>query len=136
MKSDSISINFSFDEFEYSSTAEEFGLNNEIPNEAVRMAIRLLVLNILQPLRDAYGKPLVINSGYRNSDLNKAVGGSKNSQHLRGEAADIAAEDPLLLFRLIKENDLPFDQLIIYDDFIHISYSSSGKQRTCIIYNR
>ena len=134
MNSDSISKNFTFDEFEYSHTAEKLGLKNEIPTETVRRAVRLLVLNVLQPLRDTYGKPLFVNSGYRSSDLNKAVGGSNSSQHLRGEAADIAAEDPLLLLRLIKENNLPFDQLIIYDDFIHISYSSSGKQRARIIY--
>ena len=135
MDNRTISPNFTFDEFEYSSTAVALGLQNEIPNDTVRKAIRLLVTNILQPLRDALGKPLVINSGYRSPELNEAVGGTKNSQHLRGEAADIASEDPMHLVRLIKEKKLPFDQLIIYSGFLHISYSSSRNQRMHIIYN-
>ncbi len=136
MENWSISPNFTFDEFEHSSTAEALGIKNEIPNETIRKAIRLLVSNILQPLRDALGKPLVINSGYRSPELNIAVGGSKNSQHLRGEAADIASEDPMHLVRLIKENNLPFDQIIVYANFVHISYSSKGSQRMRIIYNK
>ena len=71
-----ISQNFTFDEFEYSSTAVALGLQNEIPSDTIRQSIRLLVTNILQPLRDALGKPLVINSGYRSPELNKAVGGN------------------------------------------------------------
>ena len=131
----SISKNFTFTEFEYSSTAIALGLKNEIPDDTVRRAIRLLVVNLLQPLRDAYGNLLVINSGYRSDEVNKAVGGSKKSQHLRGEAADIRAEDPMILVRLITENNLPFDQIIVYKNFLHVSYSSKGIQRMRIIYN-
>ena len=135
MKTESISKNFTFNEFEYSSTAVALGLNNEIPDDTVRRAICHLVVNVLQPLRDAYGKPLVINSGYRSDEVNKAVGGLKNSQHLRGEAADVRAEDPMILVRLITENNLPFDQIIVYKNFLHVSYSSKGIQRMRIIYS-
>lgn len=132
---DQISANFTYSEFEDSEKAIELGLDNTIPNDNIRSAIRLLVINVLQPLRDAYGKPLVLNSGYRTPELNKAVKGSKNSQHTKGEAADIRAEDPLLLLQLLQKHIIPFDQVILYDDFIHISYTSTRKQRYQILYD-
>lgn len=132
---DQISVNFTYSEFEDSEKAIELGLDNTIPNDTIRWAIRLLVLNTLQPLRNAYGKPLVLNSGYRTPELNKAVKGSKNSQHTKGEAADIRAEDPLLLLQLLQKHKIPFDQVILYDDFIHISFKATGKQRNQILYD-
>lgn len=106
---DQISVNFTYSEFEDSEKAIELRIDNTIPNDNIRTAIRLLVLNVLQPLRNAYSKPLILNSGYRTPELNKAVKGSKNSQHTKGEAADIRAEDPLLLLQLLQKHKIPFD---------------------------
>ena len=89
---------------------------------------------ILQPLREAYGKPIVVTSGYRPTALNSAVGGVKNSQHLTGEAVDIVAQqrsDTDQLGKLIESLHLPFDQLIYEGTWIHVSYSA--RQRRQII---
>lgn len=88
-----------------------------------------LCVNVLQPVRELTGQPIFINSGYRSKKVNKSVGGNNNSQHLKGQAADIRAIDNYLLLRMIIKND-KFDQLIIYlnsnksINFIHVSYSN------------
>ena len=73
-----------------SSMADKLGIDNTPTTEA---AVRLttLVTHVLDPLREMYGKPITVNSGYRCPQLNAAVGGAKTSQHMRGEAADITA---------------------------------------------
>ena len=76
-----ISKNFSYREFEESKTAKDLGIINAITTFEVRNAVRELVLEVLQPLRDAWGKALHINSGYRCPQLNAAVGGAATSQH-------------------------------------------------------
>jgi zinc D-Ala-D-Ala carboxypeptidase len=88
--------------------------------------LRALCEHVLQPLRDALGTPLKINSGYRCPSLNKAIKGAKNSQHMSGQAADIVdlIHGNEFLFRKLKELNLPFDQII--DEFgfrwVHVSY--------------
>lgn len=73
-----------------------------------------LINEVLQPLRDIYGKPITIISGYRPQRLNAAVDGSKTSAHRYGLAADIICKgNRLELAKLIIENDLPYDQVII-----------------------
>ena len=84
-----------------------------------------------------YGKPITVNSGYRCPKLNDAVGGAKNSQHMRGEAADITAGSKMenkRLFELIWDN-LPFDQLIDESNYswVHVSYVSTSKNRKQIL---
>lgn len=79
--------------------------------------------------------PLHINSGYRSQALNTALKGAANSQHMKGEAADIAAEDPLLLAQTVKRNGLPFDQMILYSTFVHISHKAYGPQRGQVLYH-
>ena len=88
MKNDMISRNFTYSEFERSDTAALHGIDNTIPDDRIRRAVRLLVRNVLQPLRDAMRVPLHINSGYRSSALNTLLRGARNSQHTKGEAAD------------------------------------------------
>lgn len=120
-----ISTHFSWQEFEQSSTAKKLGIDNSIPSDPqIIQSIKDLVLNLLEPLRKAYNKPLIINSGYRTPELNKAVNGAKNSQHTKGQAADIHAPDPLILAQLIQKHKLPYDQLILYSTFIHLSYNA------------
>ena len=131
-----ITKNFSWEEFERSNKADELGIDNAIPDENVADNIRALVFNVLQPLRDACGHPLRVNSGYRSKVLNKAVKGAANSQHTRGEAADIHEDNPFTLAWLVLHIGLPFDQLILYDTFIHLSHKRNGTQRGQILYDQ
>ncbi len=131
-----ITKNFSWEEFERSNKAAELGIDNTIPDENVADNIRALVSNVLQPLRDACGHPLRVNSGYRSKILNKAVKGAANSQHTRGEAADIHEDNPFTLAWIVLHIGLPFDQLILYDTFIHLSHKRNGPQRGQILYDK
>lgn len=130
-----ISKNFSYREFEESKTAEDLGICNVITDFSVRDSIKALVLNVLQPLRDAWEKPLNISSGYRCAELNKAVGGVATSQHVKGEAADVLCDDPKELAQLAKDLSLPYDQMILYPNFVHFSHKLSGQQRKRVLYN-
>lgn len=130
-----ITENFTMDEFTRSETAEKLGIKNE-PDNRARLAIVNLCTKLLQPLRDAYGKPIRINSGYRSEELNKAVGGVATSQHLEGCAADISIDGKAGdLLEIIEENHLPFDQAILYRErnFLHVSLKLEGEQREQII---
>ena len=95
---------FSIEEMTKSATAKRLGIDNspspEIENNMVR-----LIETVLDPIRERYGSPLRISSGYRCKKLNDAVDGSKTSQHMKGEAADLipADGDTRRLFYLIKE---------------------------------
>ena len=93
-----------------------------------RENVKALVSEVLDPVREQLGKPIVVNSGYRCEKHNKDVGGVRNSQHLRGEAADIHCEDNEKLKQLIIENG-KFDQLITYPTFLHVSYKRTGGNR-------
>ena len=75
-----------------STTADRLGINNRCRQEHVT-ALTALVDNVLDPLRTWWGKPITVNSGYRCPELNAAVRGSKTSQHMKGEAADIDTGD-------------------------------------------
>lgn len=130
-----ISKDFNYREFEASDVADKKGICNVITSFGVRDSILSLVENVLQPLRDAWGKPLHINSGYRCEKLNAAVGGVPASQHVKGEAADIAAENPVELAGLAVRLGLPFDQMILYPTFVHFSHKLNGEQRGQILYN-
>ncbi len=95
--------------------------------------LRALCVTILQPVRDALGSPVNLNSGYRCPSLNRAIGGAKNSQHMTGHAADIIDlnNGNEKLFKKIKELNLPFDQMI--DEFgfrwVHVSYDPARNRR-------
>ena len=79
---------FQLSEFEKSLTARARGISNSVPANLIPN-IKNLCEQVLEPLRQHVGKPVVIGSGYRCPTLNKAVGGVTNSQHMTGEAADI-----------------------------------------------
>ena len=105
---------FSLNEFVRSATAKRLGIDNTPTEEAVDN-LRFLTEELLEPLRVQWGRPIRVNSGYRSEALNRAVGGSRTSQHMRGEAADISAESPVMNNRLMIRllfSGLPFDQLI------------------------
>lgn len=131
-----ISSNFSYKEFEESDTARKNHIQNVITDTEVRDSVKALVLNVLQPLRDKWGGPLEINSGYRSPKLNKLVGGASTSQHVKGEAADVRCTDPVALARLAKRLNLPYDQMIVYPSFVHFSHKLNGKQRGQVLYSK
>lgn len=131
-----ISENFSYREFERSETAARQGIINIINTVQVRDSVKALVDEVLQPLRTAWGKQLVINSGYRCPELNRVVGGVPTSQHIKGEAADVACNDPYALALLAHDLGLPYDQMILYPTFVHFSHRLEGEQRGQILYNK
>lgn len=126
-------INFTIEEFCHSETAQQNGIDNTPPEEAIEN-IETLVKEILDPLREILGKPVYIRSGYRSPKLNRLVGGVPTSQHTKGEAADIACSNNRVLFSIIK-NNFVFDQLIDEKNYswIHVSYSKS-KNRNQILH--
>ena len=93
-----LSKNFTYEELTHSNVAERKGLKNrpktKEEEKKVIENLKALCMEVLQPLRDYVGAPVHINSGYRCKALNLAVGGVKNSQHSRGEAADIRIASP------------------------------------------
>lgn len=114
-----ISRNFTLAELCVTDT----GLPNE-PDATASGNLCTLVFHILQPLREALQRPVVINSAYRSPRVNKAVGGVPTSQHALGQAADIqvAGMDPLELAQFIRRLELPYDQLIREPTWVHVSY--------------
>ena len=91
-----LSKNFTMEELCRSATAERHGIRNwpaKVDEEhRVKENLSSLCLEVLQPLRDYVGRPIIVNSGYRTKVVNRLVGGVKNSQHLTGEAADLRIE--------------------------------------------
>lgn len=130
-----ITKNFKWSEFTKSDTATRLHIQNEITDWDVRDNIKALVEEVLQPLRDSWGGPLFINSGYRSAELNKAVGGVPTSQHCKGEASDVACTDPYSLAKLIKRMRLDVDQVIVYPSFVHISHKREGGNRGQFLYS-
>jgi hypothetical protein len=110
--------------------------NTGLPNNPGKHEIENLIeltKNVLQPLRDIYGYPIHVNSGFRCKAVNQKVGGEPTSQHTTGEAADISCENNARLFHIIREK-LVFDQLIWeYGNdnqpaWVHVSYKSQGNR--------
>lgn len=123
---------FTMGELTRSTTADARGIDNRCDLTAAEN-LKNLVEQVLDPVREWYGKPVLVNSGFRSPALNRAVGGVPSSQHVKGEAADITAgskEENRLLFDYIREN-LPFDQLINEKDlsWIHVSLKRHGRNR-------
>lgn len=135
---------FALREFTESATARKHGIVNEPTAEAVEN-LRRLCIHTLEPLREKLGLPMVITSGFRCKELNEIiVHASRKSQHMSGQAADFyvkgiagqarneASHRELLIkaFRLIiTDESIDFDQLILYPNFIHVSYVSKERNR-------
>lgn len=121
-----------------SNTATRKGIDNS-PTEEHLNNLRLIAIRIFQPIREHFDFPIGISSGYRSKALNKAIGGSKSSQHCFGEALDIDADifggvTNAEIFHFIKHN-LDYDQMIWEfgndnePDWVHVSFKSDGKNR-------
>ena len=135
-----LSDNFTLKEFAQSDTADELGIKN-IPDCSAVSNLHKLVNNLLQPLRNGVGL-LYVTSGFRSLQLNRELGSSDDSQHVKGQAVDI--ESPNLSNRelalTICEN-FDFDQLILenYDEnvpnsgWVHVSYVSKDTNRNEVL---
>jgi hypothetical protein len=141
-----ITKNFARSEYTRSRSASALNISNQPTNEHA-LNIDAHARAIMQPLRDAIGAPVVINSGYRSQALNDVTpGASKTSQHMRGEAADIecSALSNLALAQLIVDLKLPFDQLILEfhnkqdkaSGWVHVSHRRDGQNRGEILSSR
>jgi hypothetical protein len=136
-----LSTNLSLAEVTRSETAKRRGISNMPTPEHIEN-FKKLAINIFQPIREHFGKPIIISSGYRSAELNKAIGGSLSSQHCSGEAIDIDMDGTDItnkqIFDYIKEN-LNFDQMIwefgtdANPDWVHVSFAANRSQRKQIL---
>ena len=132
---------FTLEEFTRSSTAKARGIDNTVPLQFIP-SLRNLCEKVLEPLRERVKEPVIISSGYRCPALNRAVGGSNTSQHMKGEACDIYMEDKEKLrkwFAILMDGD--FDQLIFERNrrtghcWIHVSCKVNAEEnRHQVIY--
>ena len=123
---------FTIEELTRSTTARQRGIDNT-PSQQVIDNLTALVNNVLDPLRQAWGKPIHVNSGYRCPALNKAVGGVPHSQHMLGEAADITTgsrDGNRRLWQLLQRLNLPVDQVINEHNYqwLHISHGPRNRR--------
>lgn len=128
-----VSKNFLLSEFTNSSTAKRLDIDNEPTKKHLRNLQRTVDF-LLQPLRDAVG-PIRISSGYRNPSLNRAIGGSRSSQHCKGEALDLqfwemGQMNNKAIYDWILDSGIEFDQMINEFDFswIHVSLVKKGNR--------
>jgi len=131
-----LSNNFHLKELTKSEAADRLGLKNQ-PTEEQLVALTVVTNQVLQPVREKFGI-VTVNSGIRSEEVNKAVGGSKNSQHCKGEAVDFECYS-VSNFELAKwiQSNLEFDQLILefykkgdpHSGWVHCSYSRLGTNR-------
>ena len=131
-----LTSHFTLSEFTYSETAQRKNIDNT-PSPNAIANIKALCEEVLEPAREEYGRAMIISSGYRSEQLNKAVGGAKNSQHMTGCAADIVCSDPEKLFEIMRKGK--FDQLLWEHkgktQWLHVSYKPGGVNRQHAIDN-
>lgn len=137
-----LSRNFYLSEFVRSQTASRYGIPNS-PDRTQLNNLKDVCENILQPVRDYFKRPVVVSSGFRSPLLNQRIGGSTNSQHCSGEAADfeIPGIDNRSVAKWIREN-LVYDQLILEywnekhpnSGWIHCSYVN-GNRKQALVFN-
>lgn len=126
---------FTLEELTASASAARRGLDNT-PTEKAKCRLKVLANALLDPIRRAHGAPVLVTSGYRSPAVNDAVGGSRTSDHVTGQAADIRAPGMTSqeFARFIVGLDLQFDQLVWYTTsrHVHISFRS-GRNRGQIL---
>ena len=115
--------NFSPEEFFHSDTAERHNIDNST-DSIVILSDLCTTADKIQEIRDFLGHPIRITSGYRCSELNDLVGGSKNSQHMEGQAVDFICfkfGTPEDIVRAIKKEGIEVDQCLIEKTWVHLS---------------
>lgn len=126
-----IGKHFTLDEFTLSQTAARRGLKND-PGATELVALVDLVEHVLDPLREAVGRPVRVSSGFRSVAVNRAIGGSASSQHTLGQAADFTVPGMTTqqVVDKIRELGLPFDQLIEeFGSWVHVSYGPRHRRQ-------
>jgi len=137
-----LSKNLSLREAVKSTTAKRLGIKNE-PSEIEVLNLKAVSKNVFQPIRDNFGVPIYVSSGFRSKELNESIGGSATSQHCQGRALDLDADvfggvSNADIFFYIKEC-LDFDQLIWEfgdgenPDWVHVSYASQENNRNRVL---
>jgi zinc D-Ala-D-Ala carboxypeptidase len=136
-----LSENLSLAEMLRSESAKRRGISNKPTAEHIEN-MKAWAVNIFQPIRNHFGKPIFLSSGYRSKELNRAVGGSQTSQHSKGEAGDIDNDNTDIknrdIFNFIKDN-LEFDQLIWEfgteenPAWVHVSFSRTHNRKQILI---
>lgn len=124
-------LNFTMSELIKSDIAAKYGIDNMPHSKEVLDNLFLLVINVLQPLREYVNKPIIITSGYRSLPLNVKVGGVNNSQHLTGQAADFVIQGLTVdeAFSAVKNSGVMYDQLIHEGSWCHVSYNVKGNRK-------
>jgi len=127
---------FTIIELSRSATAAQQGIDNT-PNVEQQANLRCLVENLLDPIRERWGRAITVASGFRTPQVNSLVGGSATSDHQTGRAADISAGSPQLnrqLFEMIKTSGLQFDQMYGVSNFasVHVSFRKTGNRNQII----
>lgn len=126
---------FTLQEFTRSRTATRLEIGNT-PNKQAVENLNRLCQQFLQPVRNHFGEPIIITSGYRCPELNQAVGGVPDSYHVTGEAADFAVvrwPSPDV-FNIIRSLDVPYEELIYYpqENRLHVAVTGENSQQTLI----
>ncbi len=133
-----LSPHFRLQEFLRSQTASRNGIDMTPPQDVVR-ALKRLCTHVLEPLREEIGRPIVISSGYRPPALNRLIGGATNSQHTKGEAADILVPgySPLSIWNHVRSSKLPYDQVIEeFGQWTHVSHKYGTCRRASLVATR
>ena len=138
--------NFTLEELIFSQVADNHGINN-VPNKEAKAALKRLAVEILQPIRDAWGQPIKVTSGYRCPRVNELVGGVKNSQHVLGQAADIQAVNHAdngklhaLIKKMVQQGKIKTGQVIWeygtkkVPNWVHVSLPRVGKTNNQFLY--
>ena len=130
-------LNFKISELIHSDTAVQHNINNMPDINSLDCMLELIV-NCLQPIREKLGKPMIITSGYRNSQVNKLVGGANNSGHLTGRCADIHVNGMTAkeLYNFIKKSGVKYRQCILESNsWVHIDYKKDDLKCENLIYD-
>lgn len=130
-KEEKMKLNFTMSELIKSDTATKYGIDNMPHSKEVLDNLLLLVINVLQPLREYVNKPIIITSGYRSLPLNVKVGGVSNSQHLTGQAADFVIQGMSVdeAYKAVINSGIIYDQLIQDGNWVHVSYNVKGNRK-------
>lgn len=130
-------LNFTITELIKSDTADKNNINNTPDINSLDNMLEL-IFYVLQPLREKLGKPMIITSGYRNSQVNKLVDGASNSGHLTGRCADIHVNGMTAkeLYNFIKKSGVKYRQCILESNsWVHIDYKKDDLKCENLIYD-
>lgn len=134
---ENISTHITYKEGVISATGQRLGIGNT-PHPAILATMKVTAEKLFEPLREYFGQPIRIISFFRCAALNKAVGGAKNSSHMKGEAIDVEGTNGITnadIFRYFKNGNVDFDQVIWEfgtdqePDWVHISYREGNNRR-------